>query len=77
MMPPVWSSYPCEDTISFSERYGVEVRVRAWISNKKIIMTSLLDPTVSPAVIIHGRDGRIQSSDSYGNDASPPRDREH
>ena len=28
-------------------------------------------------VITHGRDGRIRSKDSYGNDPNPPRDREH
>lgn len=26
-------------------------------------------------VIIHGRNGKIQDSDSYGNDPFPPRDR--
>ena len=26
---------------------------------------------------IHGRDGRIRDSDSYGNDPIPPRDRKH
>ena len=26
---------------------------------------------------IHGRDGRIRDSDSYGNDPFPPRDRNH
>ena len=26
---------------------------------------------------IHGRDGRIRSKDSYGNDPLPPRDTEH
>lgn len=25
--------------------------------------------------VIHGRDGRIRQSDSYGNDPFPPRDR--
>lgn len=28
-------------------------------------------------VVIHGRDGRIRDSDSYGNDPNPPRDRKH
>ena len=28
-------------------------------------------------LIIHGRDGRIQDSDSYGNDPMPPRDEKH
>ena len=28
-------------------------------------------------VIIHGRDGRIRSKDSYGPDPFPPRDTEH
>lgn len=28
-------------------------------------------------VVIHGRDGRIRDSDSYGNDPSPPRDTKH
>ena len=28
-------------------------------------------------VVTHGRDGRIRSKDSYGNDPSPPKDREH
>jgi hypothetical protein len=28
-------------------------------------------------LVIHGRDGRIRSKDSYGNDPLPPRDREH
>lgn len=26
-------------------------------------------------LIIHGKDGRIQNSNSYGNDPCPPRDR--
>lgn len=26
-------------------------------------------------LLIHGRDGRIQNSNSYGNDPCPPRDR--
>ena len=28
-------------------------------------------------VVIHGRDGKIRDSDSYGNDPYPPRDRKH
>ena len=28
-------------------------------------------------VIIQGRDGKIRSKDSYGNDPCPPRDTEH
>lgn len=28
-------------------------------------------------LVIHGRKGRIQDSDSYGNDPFPPRDRKH
>lgn len=28
-------------------------------------------------VIIRGRDGKIRSKDSYGNDPNPPRDTEH
>jgi hypothetical protein len=28
-------------------------------------------------VVIHGKDGRIRSKDSYGNDPFPPRDTEH
>ncbi len=28
-------------------------------------------------VVIHGRNGRIQDSDSYGNDPNPPRDIKH
>jgi hypothetical protein len=28
-------------------------------------------------LVEHGRDGRIQDSDSYGNDPVPPRDRKH
>jgi uncharacterized protein YdaT len=28
-------------------------------------------------VVIHGRDGRIRDSDSYGNDPNPPKDRKH
>ena len=28
-------------------------------------------------IIIHGRNGRIQDSDSYGNDPFPPRDKKH
>jgi len=26
---------------------------------------------------IHGRDGRIRDSDSYGNDPNPPKDKKH
>lgn len=28
-------------------------------------------------LVIHGRDGRIRDSDSYGGDPVPPRDRRH
>jgi len=28
-------------------------------------------------LVIHGKDGRIQDSDSYGNDPNPPRDTKH
>jgi hypothetical protein len=28
-------------------------------------------------LVTHGRDGKIRSKDSYGNDPLPPRDREH
>jgi uncharacterized protein YdaT len=28
-------------------------------------------------VLVHGRDGKIRSKDSYGNDPNPPRDKEH
>lgn len=28
-------------------------------------------------VVTHGRDGKIRSKDSYGNDPNPPRDTEH
>lgn len=28
-------------------------------------------------LVIHGRDGRIRSKDSYGRDPHPPRDRDH
>lgn len=28
-------------------------------------------------LVVHGRDGRIRSKDSYGSDPNPPRDTEH
>lgn len=28
-------------------------------------------------LVIHGRDGKIRDSDSYGNDPNPPRDKKH
>jgi uncharacterized protein YdaT len=28
-------------------------------------------------VVIHGKDGRIRDSDSYGNDPMPPKDRKY
>jgi hypothetical protein len=28
-------------------------------------------------VVVHGRDGKIVSKDSYGNDPNPPKDKEH
>jgi hypothetical protein len=28
-------------------------------------------------LVIHGRNGRIQDSDSFGNDPCPPRDQKH
>lgn len=28
-------------------------------------------------VIVQGRDGKIRSKDSYGNDPCPPKDKEH
>lgn len=28
-------------------------------------------------VVIHGRDGKIRDSDSYGNDSCPPKDKKH
>lgn len=28
-------------------------------------------------VVIHGRDGKIRDSDSYGNDPNPPKDKKY
>ena len=28
-------------------------------------------------VVVHGKDGKIRSKDSYGNDPNPPKDSEH
>ncbi len=28
-------------------------------------------------LVIHGKDGKIQDRDSYGNDPCPPKDRKH
>lgn len=28
-------------------------------------------------VVIHGKDGKIQDKDSYGNDPNPPKDKKH
>lgn len=28
-------------------------------------------------VVVHGRDGKIRSKDSYGRDPNPPKDKEH
>lgn len=28
-------------------------------------------------LVIHGKDGKIQDSDSYGNDPNPPKDKKH
>lgn len=28
-------------------------------------------------LVVHGRDGKIRSKDSYGNDPNPPKDKEH
>lgn len=28
-------------------------------------------------LVTHGKDGRVQDSDSYGRDPNPPRDRKH
>lgn len=28
-------------------------------------------------LVTHGKDGRIQDSDSYGNDPNPPKDHKH
>jgi hypothetical protein len=28
-------------------------------------------------LVTHGRDGKIRSKDSFGNDPNPPKDREH
>jgi len=31
----------------------------------------------SSELLVHGRDGRIRSKDSFGHDPVPPRDKEH
>lgn len=36
-----------------------------------------LASTARAELVIHGQDGRIQDSDSYGNDPNPPRDKKH
>jgi len=28
-------------------------------------------------LVIHGKDGKIRDSDSYGNDPNPPKDKKH
>ncbi len=32
---------------------------------------------IKTELVIHGRDGKIRDSDSYGNDPHPPKDRKH
>ena len=34
-------------------------------------------PNATASIVTHGRDGKIRSKDSYGNDPNPPKDTEH
>ncbi len=38
---------------------------------------TIIAKRIQSELVIHGRDGRIRSKDSYGNDPFPPRDTEN
>lgn len=59
-----------EDTIKRASHVGdtkaeVEAKARAQAKAERA------------ELVIHGRDGKIQDSDSFGNDPCPPKDRKH
>ena len=56
-----------EKTSRASYLYGTKEEALA--RGKEIAMNKGVE------LIIHGKDGRIQDADSYGNDPIPPRDR--
>ena len=56
-------------------------------SNKFTVITETKKDAVNVAreiarnnqseLVIHGKDGKIQDKDSYGNDPNPPKDKKH
>lgn len=78
--------------MSKSKRIHVTPRPEGWaVQREKGDRASALTDTKAEAekiardlakkdegeVIIHGKDGKIQDSDSYGNDPNPPHDTKH
>ena len=47
------------------------------LSGKGIEQAKQVAQNQGGEVVVHGRDGRIKSKDSYGNDPNPPKDKEH
>lgn len=66
---------------------GTGWAVKAEKSKKFTLITSTKKDAVSAArsiaknnkaeLIIHGKDGKIQDTDSYGEDPNPPKDKKH
>ena len=66
---------------------GTGWAVKGERSQKFTVITSTKREAVSVArniaknnnseLVIHGKDGKIQDKDSYGNDPNPPKDKKH
>lgn len=48
-----------------------DTQKQAWDSAKDVARNQGCE------VVVHGKDGKIVSKDSYGNDPNPPKDKEH
>lgn len=75
--PNIWIS-PHPDG-GWQKKHGGSDRASGKFDNKPDAVQSGKDQAKREGVelIIQGKDGKIQSKDSYGKDPNPPKDKEH
>lgn len=72
-----------QHVVTHPEGWAVRGEGNARVSSTHDTQASAIRSAVRTAkserseVVIHGRDGKIRDSDSYGRDPNPPRDRKH
>ena len=66
-----------KDPAGWRVQYGKDTMSKHRTQENAIKRAKPIAKEMQTELIIQGRDGKIRSKDSYGNDPNPPKDREH